>query len=542
MVGSNAKDTRPKSRLAQGASALMCAFSLIALLPGACAAQAADEGGKDRAPVPAAGVEKADAKATGRNLEVLEARFEPIAKGKNIVRVSVQNLTAEKQVFAVHIQTRSSNGGWGTQFFEEVTPRETKECRFAFNIRGDVTEQTMVRLHFYNPASIDEFVSEEYFLERKYNGLELERRKSAAAAETVPAELTDTLIRRLKAIQNFLGKDEYEKVWSAFTRDYQQAEWWQNYGHFEETMRKSRPTSWWSKGGFLALEPQGAARRGDILTLTARSVDKTWTVDFARDGDEWKIDWIDGYAIPVAASGNWMERLLPKMEKRTTEHFDIYYFKGSTAERDIDAIAQEREKVFKEVFEFFATPPHGRARLILFEDKETKRAETGHQGAGWAFDNNMVEVYSDTEKVDPAHELTHVIAGGFGEPPAILNEGLGVYMEKGHEWHGVPVDLTTAGLVRDGRFVPLIELLKRTEIGARHDDGEVAYPESASFVKFVVDKYEREKFLELYRRLRNGDSDRVLMGNVKIIKEVLGKDVDALEEEWKKSLAAEKAK
>ena len=120
----------------------------------------------------------------------------------------------------------------------------------------------------------------------------------------------------------------------------------------------------------------------------------------------------------------------------------------------------------------------------------------------------------------------------------MLSEGLGVYMEKGHTWNGVSVDVTTAGLVSDGRFVPVIELLKRTEIGARDDDGEVAYPESGGFVKYVVDTYGREKLIELYRQLRSGDSDDALLRNARLIKTILGKDVNSIEEDWKKALAS----
>ena len=68
--------------------------------------------------------------------------------------------------------------------------------------------------------------------------------------------------------------------------------------------------------------------------------------------------------------------------------------------------------------------------MILFEDGATKYSYTGHQGAGWAFGNTVVEIYNEKEKLDPYHETTHVLMRAYGSPPALFNEGFATYMSE----------------------------------------------------------------------------------------------------------------
>ena len=118
------------------------------------------------------------------------------------------------------------------------------------------------------------------------------------------------------------------------------------------------------------------------------------------------------------------------MEKHSTEHFDIYYFKNSTAEKQIDQIADEKEKGYKEICQFLEKDTDIRIRMIFFEDDVSKQNATGHQGAGWAFGNTIVEIYNEEQKLDPYHETTHILMNPFGRPPALFNEGFAVYMSR----------------------------------------------------------------------------------------------------------------
>jgi len=105
-------------------------------------------------------------------------------------------------------------------------------------------------------------------------------------------------------------------------------------------------------------------------------------------------------------------------------------------------------------------------------------------------------------------------------------------MQAGHKWNDEDVDVTAAELLREEKLTPLTELLKRYEIGSQPDDGKVAYPQSASFVRFIIDRYGREQFLKLYGKIKIGAED-----NVARFKDALGVELETAEKEWRKALS-----
>jgi hypothetical protein len=149
----------------------------------------------------------------------------------------------------------------------------------------------------------------------------------------------------------------------------------------------------------------------------------------------------------------------------------------------------------------------------------------------------IAEVYNEKTRLDPSHELWHIVLGRIGDPPALFNEGLATYMQEGHVWEGRPVDVTARALLDAGKLVSLSGLLARDEIGSRRDDGEVAYPQAASFVGFLIETYGREKFLVSCRKLKNGDDDERFKANAAAIREIYGQGLEDLEKQWRDGLA-----
>jgi hypothetical protein len=246
--------------------------------------------------------------------------------------------------------------------------------------------------------------------------------------------------------------------------------------------------------------------------------------------------------------GDWQARLLPKMRKRITKHFDIFCFKGSTSEKEIEKIAEQREKGFREICRFLGKDSDVRIRMILFEDGATKYSNTGHQGAGWAFGNTVVEIYNEKERLDPYHETTHVLMRPYGSPPALFNEGLAVYMSERLGAHALKsmggAESSVYERVRQlngkGQLIELEELLTYNEIGSGKTNPPVAYPEAASFVKFLIDTYDKDKFLKAYKTLRNSSDKATQQQNVKALEKIYGKSLDELKTEWKKAFLRSK--
>lgn len=262
-----------------------------------------------------------------------------------------------------------------------------------------------------------------------------------------------------------------------------------------------------------------------------------WTVDFIPEGGQWKIDWISGYTPRILSTQNWQERLLPKLEKRTTKHFDIYYLRDSTAEKEIEQIVADKERGFNEIGQFLGITSKVRIQLILFEDGQRKHWETGHQGNGWAFGNTIVEVYNEKTKLDPYHETVHILMRPFGNPPALFNEGFAVYMSE--RLGASSLRYLSGGeskiyervrkLKAKNELWELKELVGFTEIGSMKTRPPVAYPQAASFVKFLVETYGKERFLEVYKALENGRDNEQ---NIERLERIYNKAFPELESEW----------
>ncbi|KPK83085.1 MAG: hypothetical protein AMJ81_08540 [Phycisphaerae bacterium SM23_33] len=485
------------------------------------------------------------------NLAVREIKLEPIGEGKNAVRVQVQNTADQRQTFAIHIQTRSPQHGrrgigWGSAYFDTFQGKETKWLRFAFKIFPPVTDDAWVRLRFYNPDSREIYDFKRYFLEKKQTAGQLERRRTMGTSEPASKEQAQEVTRAFLQIQGDLKQKKYSEIWDRFTKDCQEVEYLGlGLDHFRKTMDELS-VFWWDRVQFLQLQPRSVARRGGLFVLTATRDEESWEIDFLREDGQWKIDWIRGYTTAVAAWGSWEERLLPKMEKHATDHFDIHYFKGSTAAKRIPEIAEAREKGYRGICDFLGTRSKLRIRLVLFEDENTKFRTTGHQGMGWAYGTTLVEVCGPEGRLDPYHETTHVLTRDLGRPPALFVEGIAVYMT---ERLGAPALEYLGGgksslhervrqLRKSGEWIGLQELLTYTEIGSGKTRPTISYAQAGSFVKFLMDAYGKEKFFRAYGTLQNSPAAGVQQQNRKALEAIYGQSLAELETSWHKAFEA----
>ena len=164
------------------------------------------------------------------NLKIQDVIFEPIRQGKNIVRVKVENTSEQVQAFKIGIYTRSPdygrNGiGWGTSFYETIRQHETRWTRFAFKIQGPITNNTWIRLSFFNPDSLQSNEQDKRFEQRRYASSDLEHYKSEQTTAKPASETkSKAVVEVFLQIQNLIKEQNYEQAWQLFTRDYQDAE------------------------------------------------------------------------------------------------------------------------------------------------------------------------------------------------------------------------------------------------------------------------------------------------------------------------------
>ncbi|MHC4428242.1 MAG: hypothetical protein ACYS0D_06515 [Planctomycetota bacterium] len=486
---------------------------------------------------------------TPSRLEILDVVFEPLGEGKNVLRARVSNPTANDLILAVDLGSKSpdyGNLGWGDTFYERVPAGATKTLRLLCRIHGPVTERTRVWMRSHSLRSRDEYDYETPDAVQRFGVAELPLRR---AEDSEPIALTSNrgraVIAAFERLQGLLRAEQYRDAWTTLTPDHRRL------GFKQETHSISSMRSlgtWfafaWSRDEFLELRPTSLHRRpDDVWTLTALRGDERWTVELVQREGTWQVDWITG--VPLALRWqHWKDRLPGEMERRRTEHLEIYYEPDSTAAREIEAIAATRERGYLEISKLIGSTAHPQVRLFLFEDPRSKWLATGHRGAGLATGATLVEVYNETTKLDPYHELTHILMGPFGTPPAVFNEGFAVYVSErlgaralehlggGHS----SLDQRSRDVLENGDWIPLPELLSYTEIGSARSRPTIAYPQAGSFVKFLVERYGLDAFLEAYRTLRNPGDETDQHENRRRLREITQSPLTDLEAAWIESL------
>jgi len=477
-------------------------------------------------------------------VKVLDVQFEPLRAGKNIVCVKVQNPSSENRT--VYVQIQSSNKpegasfGWGHAFPRELKPQTTQWLRFAFTVFGPPSEHGNTFLELSD--GFENWKADKTLGRRTFLFSDLQKHQTQPSQAVLPA-VSDCIIQAFEELRSAMRAKDYERVRSCITRDMFDAEFAEKpRSEFARQIDLPSPFHWFW-GEIAALKPRSVTRQDGVFKLKADLEGREWTVNVVYCDGQWKIDEIEGFMpSPQTDEGRdvWVQRLLPVLKKRATEHLDIYCFPGSTAEREIEEITRAREEGVRLACQLLGRQPARRICLVFFEDGESKLHVTRHQGDGWALGDRIVEVYNSKVKLDPYHETTHAIISPLGNPPAAFREGIAVYVS---EQLG-PAPLKDLGggqskardFVRSSRkkglWIPLEELLGYTNIGAQGERTPLAYAEAGDITRFLVERYGQEKFLEAYRELKSSREAAVQAENARVMRRIFGVRLSDLESQW----------
>jgi hypothetical protein len=111
-----------------------------------------------------------------------------------------------------------------------------------------------------------------------------------------------------------------------------------------------------------------------------------------------------------------------------------------------------------------------------------------------------------------------------------------VYFQIGHRWNGYTADAWAKVFVAHHMLIPLSQLLTFTDIGPEGSQPDIAYPQAASFLKYLIDSYGFEKTLIAYKELKQSSDDADLKANAEKLSQIFGSATDALERAWLTSL------
>jgi len=234
-------------------------------------------------------------------------------------------------------------------------------------------------------------------------------------------------------------------------------------------------------------------------------------------------------------------------DSMSTEHFEVFAWRGSAAARQLPAITAARERALRRIAEILAVTFVGRIRLVLYPDSATKTTQTGHIGNGFAGGRTIVEIFNDSVQLDPYHEVAHIVADELGSPPAMFSEGFAVHVSQwlgadALRYLGAPgktVTQVTCGYLQSGTLIPLGRLFRFTDIGSDSTLPSIAYPEAASVTAFLIAHDGIEQFRGLYARLRNSADEAVLQRNAQLLEGVAGRSIDAIDLAWRAWLHCE---
>ncbi len=185
----------------------------------------------------------------------------------------------------------------------------------------------------------------------------------------------------------------------------------------------------------------------------------------------------------------------------SSEHF-VFHFSPNLAGFDEAGFARRHEEAFEIISDWFGRGPTEPIRFYVWKDK----AEG--QGANMpplGFARPELNLIHARSNQTTGHEMTHVISQQALKPESgagLINEGISVYHDQsgrdqmatarttlGHHSE-VKIQVALAALWEDWSLLPV----------------DVSYPVAGAWVKVLIDKGGKEKFLEFFldQRLANG--------------------------------------
>ncbi len=170
----------------------------------------------------------------------------------------------------------------------------------------------------------------------------------------------------------------------------------------------------------------------------------------------------------------------------------IHYLSGTSADRDLLTITNAAQVAVGDIEQQLGVTISDPMNMYFID-------RVIGQG-GYAYDGTVLSYldrhYSGVNlPIVLRHEATHVMDGAWIEvyPPAIMREGLAVYMSGGH-FKIEPIPQRTAALLNLNRFVPLRDLADDFYM----QQHEIGYLEGAGFISFIVDTRGWEAFRTFY--------------------------------------------
>ncbi len=219
-----------------------------------------------------------------------------------------------------------------------------------------------------------------------------------------------------------------------------------------------------------------------------------------------------------------------------SKHYIFNVEEGSLADKEIELIKSRQEEAFGKIIHILDLKEPSQKIIYYFYSSRAKKAEL--MGDGWygqsIYDEFTIHgVYNEDDKVVGEHEDTHLLTLQLGYPVSFLQEGIAEAMV-GKSMFGNDHDQLAQDGLRRGLQVNFEDLIATQQawLDTPEEEAEFYYSVSGSFIKYLLETFGFEKFKKLYE-LNSRDNTRE--ANLEIFKQVYGKQIEALAEDWRKT-------
>ena len=225
--------------------------------------------------------------------------------------------------------------------------------------------------------------------------------------------------------------------------------------------------------------------------------------------------WFDDVEVSVSAAPEWHEAI--------EGHYHYHWLAGDEVP---DGKRRFNSESYRITAEFLGLDPAAGQEVGYFKypDKAIKEELMGDPGNAYALtDGTMHSIFASDR-----HEIVHLLARAWGDPPALVAEGLAVHMSGG--WQGQSVVAYAKGIAeRDWIAIP--DLIDSGAFRARPD--LVTYAIAAAFIEWILAQPDgKTKLKTLYGKLENRASADV---NRRAMEDILGAtavDIDTKLRAW----------
>lgn len=226
----------------------------------------------------------------------------------------------------------------------------------------------------------------------------------------------------------------------------------------------------------------------------------------------------------------------PLWEVKETKHYKMFHLPNSEADKEMEWIAKRQEKSFGKIIRFLAMKPLKRKiSYYFYPNRSLKKKLMGDDWYAQAIYKDFCVHLLYTKKIKPIgeHEDTHLLSLPWGLSTGLFQEGLAEYLA-GRDWYGEDHDKSVRTGIKRKIYPPISWLMSHKNwMKASGRNTLFFYCLAGSFVRFLIRKFDKAKFKELYKKTSRKNT---AAENTETFESVYKMSVSEVEKKWRRKV------